>query len=358
MARNWQALLPDAYQWLKTNLFATPLDAALTVIALGVLALVLPPAIDWAFIEARWAGAAREACVPEGACWVFIKARLGQFAYGFYPMAERWRVDLVAALAVAIGIFLYFAPRPRRTKLSAVLGASYFLIAFWLLVGGALGLDLVGTEKWGGLMLTLVVTIVGLAAAFPFGVLLALGRRSEKPVIRTLSIVYIEFWRGVPLVTVLFMASVMLPLFLPEGVSLDKLLRALVGVALFTAAYMAEVVRGGLQAIPRGQIEAAHALGLGYWKTHALVVLPQALRVVIPGLVNVFIALLKDTTLVLIVGLFDLLGIIQAALADPAWLGFALEGYVFAAIVFWVLCFTLSRASLGLEKRLAQGERR
>ena len=340
--------------WLRANLFATPFHAALTIGGLVLLYFILVPAIDWAIIQARWSGASRADCGEHGACWVFVKARLGQFIYGFYPAAERWRVDLAFVLLVVLA----FALRGRGMRAIAVWGAGYFVLAGLLLVGGVPGLPHVETSKWGGLMLTLVIAVIGIAGSLPLGIVLALGRRSRRPVIRALSIAYIELWRGVPLITVLFMASVMLPLFLPEGVTVDKLARALVGVVLFAAAYVAEVVRGGLQAIPKGQFEAAAALGLSYWQAHGLVILPQALRIVIPGLVNVFIALLKDTTLVLIIGLFDLLGMIQAALADPNWLGFAMEGYVFAGVVFWVLCFGLSRLSLRLEARLAQNARR
>ncbi len=234
----------------------------------------------------------------------------------------------------------------------------YPFIAYFLWVGDGFGLVYVETARWGGLFLTLVVAGTGIAASLPIGILFALGRRSDMPAIRSVSIAFIELWRGVPLITVLFMSSVMLPLFLPEGVNFDKLLRALIGVALFSAAYMAEVVRGGLQAIPKGQYEAAGAMGLGYWKMMRLVVLPQALKLVIPGIVNTFIGLFKDTTLVLIIGLFDLLGIVQAATTDPKWLGMAVEGYVFTAFVFWVFCFGMSRYSMYIERKLHTGHAR
>ncbi len=206
-------------------------------------------------------------------------------------------------------------------------------------------------------MLTLIIAAVGIVAALPIGTLLALGRRSEMPIVRSLCITYIEFWRGVPLITVLFMASVMLPLFLPEGTYFNKLLRAMIGIVMFESAYMAEVVRGGLQAIPKGQYEAAAALGLNYWKMMGLIILPQALRLVIPGIVNTFIALFKDTTLILIIGLFDLLATVEAAFRDPNWLGYAVEGYVFAALVFWVFCFGMSRYSQALERRFQVGHK-
>jgi general L-amino acid transport system permease protein len=238
--------------------------------------------------------------------------------------------------------------------------AVFPVAAYFLLVGDAFGLEHVGTELWGGLLVTLVVATVGIAGSLPIGILLALGRRSDMPVVRWVSIGFIEFVRGIPLITVLFMASVMLPLFLPPGMSFDKLLRALIGVALFSAAYMAEVVRGGLQAIPRGQYEAADALGLSYPKKMGLIILPQALKLVIPGIVNTFIGLFKDTSLVLIIGLFDLLGIVQLNNADSKWLSptTAMTGYVFAGFVFWLFCFFMSRYSQMIERRLATGDRK
>ena len=234
----------------------------------------------------------------------------------------------------------------------------YPFIAFFLWVGDGFGLDYIETPKWGGLFLTLVVAGTGIAASLPVGILFALGRRSEMPAVRAVSIGFIELWRGVPLITVLFMSSVMLPLFLPEGVNFDKLLRALIGVALFSSAYMAEVVRGGLQAIPKGQYEAAASMGLGYWQMMRLIILPQALKLVIPGIVNTFIGLFKDTTLVLIIGLFDLLGSVQAATTDPKWVAMFVEGYIFTAFVFWVFCFSMSRYSMHIERKLHTGHKR
>ncbi len=234
----------------------------------------------------------------------------------------------------------------------------YPFAAYFLWVGDGFGLDYIETAKWGGLFLTLVVAGTGIAASLPIGILFALGRRSDMPAIRAVSIGFIELWRGVPLITVLFMSSVMLPLFLPEGVNFDKLLRALIGVALFSSAYMAEVVRGGLQAIPKGQYEAAAAMGLGYWQMMRLIILPQALKLVIPGIVNTFIGLFKDTTLVLIIGLFDLLGSVQAATTDPKWVSMYVEGYVFTAFVFWIFCFSMSRYSMHIERKLHTGHKR
>jgi len=234
---------------------------------------------------------------------------------------------------------------------------AFPLVAYILLAGGMLGLPHVSTDDWGGLMLTLVIAYVGIAAALPLGTLLALGRRSRMPIVRLLSVAFIELWRGVPLISVLFMASVMLPMFMPEGTTIDKLLRALIGIVLFQSAYMAEVVRGGLAAIPRGQYEAAAALGLGYWKMMSLIVLPQALKIVIPGIVNTFIALFKDTTLVLIIGLLDILATVQTTIRDPSWGSVATEGYLFGAAVFFVFCFGMSRYSQALERKLDTGRR-
>jgi general L-amino acid transport system permease protein len=250
-----------------------------------------------------------------------------------------------------LGLPLLAARLRRFARVWALALLAYPFAAWWLFHGG-LGLPVVETSRWGGLFLTLVIAGTGMTAALPLGIVLALGRRSEMPIVKAVCTVFIEFWRGVPLITVLFMASVMLPLFMPEGVSLDKLLRALIGVSLFAGAYMAEVIRGGLQGVPSGQYEAARALGLSYWQQMRLIILPQALKMVIPGIVNVFIALFKDTSLVLIIGLFDLLGIVQAALTNPDWLGFVLEGYVFAAAVFWAFCYGMSRISRRIERRL------
>lgn len=344
--------------WLRANLFSNWFNTLLTLFAIYLVWLILPPLIKWAFIEADWTGSTRADCTSEGACWVFIKMRFSQFMYGFYPEELRWRVDLAVWIAI-IGAAPLFVPRFQH---KAVYGLSFLVIypivAYWLLHGGFLGMSTVSTSQWGGLMLTLVIAAVGIVGALPLGILLALGRRSNMPAIKVICVTFIEFWRGVPLITVLFMSSVMLPLFLPEGLSFDKLLRALIGVIMFQSAYIAEVVRGGLQAIPKGQYEAAAAMGLGYWRMMGLVILPQALKLVIPGIVNTFIALFKDTSLVIIIGLFDLLNSIKQATTDPAWLGMATEGYVFAALVFWIFCFGMSRYSMSLERKLDTGHKR
>ena len=344
--------------WLRSNLFSNWFNTLLTLLAIYLVWLIVPPLLQWAVFQADWTGTTRADCTSEGACWVFIKQRFDQFMYGFYPEELRWRVDLTVWLVVIGAAPLFVPMMPRKALYGLVFLVAYPLLAFWLLHGGFLGLSEVETSQWGGLMLTLVIATVGIAGALPLGILLALGRRSKMPAIRVICVTFIEFWRGVPLITVLFMSSVMLPLFLPEGLSFDKLLRALIGVILFQSAYIAEVVRGGLQAIPKGQYEAAAAMGLGYWRMMGLVILPQALKLVIPGIVNTFIALFKDTSLVIIIGLFDLLNSIKQATTDPAWLGMATEGYVFAALVFWIFCFGMSRYSMRLERKLDTGHKR
>ena len=347
-----------AIGWLKSNLFSSWINGLLTLASIYLLILAVPPAIQWAFIDADWIGDTRDACTSGGACWVFVNVRFNQFMYGLYPETEYWRINLAAFLIVALAVPLFIARFRYKLWLGAFIIFDYPVIAFYLFSGGVFGLEHVETSRWGGLTLTLVLASVGMAASFPLGVLLALGRRSTMPIVRSVCVVFIEFWRGVPLITVLFMSSVRLPLFLPEGTNFDKLLRAMIGISLFQSAYMAEVVRGGLQAIPKGQYEAAQALGLSFWKSMGLIILPQALKLVIPGIVNTFIALFKDTTLVLIIGLFDMLAMIEAALADPKWLGYAIEGLTFAAFVYWVFCFGMSRYSMALERKLHTGHSR
>jgi general L-amino acid transport system permease protein len=348
--------------WLRHNLFSSVFNTIITIAGILFLIVIVPPLIRWALLDAVWTGEGREACsVPgTGACWAFVEAKFGQFMYGRYPLDQRWRVDLTAILLV-IGLVPMAIPQvPFKRQNLLYLLVAFPVLAYFLLTGGVFGLPYVETQLWGGLLVTLVVAIVGMVAAMPLGILLALGRRSKMPIVRVVSIGFIEFVRGVPLITVLFMASVMLPLLLPPGASLDKLLRALIGVALFSAAYMAEVIRGGLQAIPRGQYEAAEAMGLGYWQRMRLVILPQALAVVIPGIVNSFISLFKDTSLVLIIGIFDLLGIVQLNFTDANWASPSTPatGYVFAGLVFWLFCFAMSRYSIYTERRLNAGQRR
>lgn len=354
------ALLPPVVRvgvldWLRRNLFSTWYNGLVTVVIIYLLVRYLTPLFEWAVLEADFAGATADDCDARGACWVFLKQRFGFFIYGFYPEAERWRVNIGFAMLAIILVPQFIEGFPGR-KWLGIFGLTGFpVIAYFLLAGGAFGLAPVESTKWGGLTLTLTIAYVGIVAALPIGIALALGRRSDMPIIRGICVVFIEIWRAVPLITVLFMASVMLPLFLPEGVNFEKLLRALIGITLFWSAYMAEVIRGGLQAIPRGQYEAADSLGLGYWKKTGLIILPQALKMVIPGIVNTFIALFKDTTLVLIIGLFDILGTIQSTIVDPAWQNVDAEGYLLVGFCFWVFCFGMSRYSQTLERKLRTG---
>jgi general L-amino acid transport system permease protein len=352
------AMTVGAVGWLRQNLFSSVTNTFLTLLAFYLLYITVPPLIQWALIDSNWIGTSRDDCTGGGACWVFIAKRLDQFIYGFYPAAERWRVNLGFGLLVALCVPLFVKAFPNKVWLGAFLLFVYPVLAFFLFYGGLFGLEKIASDQWGGLMLTLVLSTVGMVASLPIGIMLALGRRSSMPIARTFCVAFIELWRGVPLITVLFMSSVMLPLFFPEGVTLDKLLRALIGITLFESAYMAEVVRGGLQAIPKGQYEAAKALGLSFWKSMALIIMPQALKLVIPGIVNTFIALFKDTTLVIIIGLFDILGAVEAAIKDPSWLGYAVEGYVFAALVYWIFCYGMSRYSQALERKLSTGHQR
>jgi general L-amino acid transport system permease protein len=351
-----------AFGWLYANLFSSWSNTLLTIVGVLIVYEAVTTIIGWALLHATFSGEDGSACtrVGAGACWPYVSAKFAQFMYGRFPEEERWRVDLVYLLAL-VGLIPLMIPAVPGKFWNAIYQFVIFpVIAYFLLVGGVFGLAPVDTSLWGGLLLTLVVATVGIVGSFPIGIMLALGRRSRMPIVRWVSVGFIEFVRGVPLITVLFMASVMLPLFLPPGVSFDKLLRALIGVALFDAAYLAETVRGGLQAIPRGQFEAADALGLSYTKKMGLIVLPQALKLVVPGIVGNFIGLFKNTSLVLIIGLFDLLGIVQLNNTDAKWLSSTttMTGYVFAAFVFWVFCFGMSRYSQTIERRLAAGDRR
>ncbi len=356
--------------WIRKNLFASPVDSAITVLSLLLVAWILPQVLGWSVFNAGWTGTDRTACLTvdqggalpagwSGACWAFVNAKFGQFMFGRYPIDQRWRVILTAVIFVAL-LAPLLIPRAPYKKLNAILFFAVFpFIAFFLLVGG-FGLPYVETSLWGGLLVTLVISYVGIVVSLPLGIVLALGRRSKMPIIKLICVIFIEAVRGVPLVTVLFMASFMLPLFVPPGMTFDKFLRALIGVALFASAYMAEVVRGGLQAIPKGQYEGADSLGLGYWQKMTLIIMPQALKLVIPGIVNTFIGMFKDTTLVLIISMFDLLGVVRQNFSDANWATpqTPASGLIFAAAVFWLFCFGMSRYSMYMERRLDTGHRR
>lgn len=353
--------------WLRENLFSTPFNIALTILIVLFLAWIIPDMLRFLVFDAVWSGVDREACLITaerpvvGACWPFAFERLPYFIYGSYPIPERWRVDVFfAVLAVAI-VWLLWLNAPRRDLgivyafiVTPVL--SYILLSGWPLIG----LPKVDTVLWGGVLVTIVVSAVGIVFSLPVGILLALGRQSKMPAVKLFSVMFIEFVRGVPLVTVLFMASVMLPLFVPENLSPDKLLRALIGIAMFASAYMAEVVRAGLAAIPKGQYEGAQAVGLGYWQMMRLIVLPQALKITIPNIVNTYIGLFKDTTLVFIVGIFDLLRTIEVSRIDPKWAAPSTSptGYVVAAVFYLICCYGMSRYAQATEKRLAKADRR
>ena len=352
--------------WMRINLFSNWFNSLLTILILYFLYQIFPPFLNWAIFSAdfthNYLGELvidRTFCTrvlePElgGACWSIIFVRFYQFVYGFYPSEEVWRVNIVYFLLVIAVLPLLFEKFPKRKYF---LYFTYiFPIIAYILLAGRFGLSNVSTKNWGGLLVTLVLGFTGIALAFPIGIILALGRRSKLPVISMMCTLFIEFIRGVPLITLLFFGMVMLPLFLPEGITLDGLVRVLVAVTLFQAAYMAEVIRGGLQAIPQGQYEAAQSVGLTYWQVNRKIVLPQAIRITIPSIVNTSIGLFKDTTLVLIVGQLDLLGMGRAILAAQTWMGLSQEVYVFVALVFFIFTFSMSRYSLYLEKKLKTG---
>ena len=324
-------------------------NSVLTLAIAILLARVLVPVIDWAFVDAVWRPDAKACRAAHGACWGFVAEKHRFILFGTYPFEEQWRAALASLLLVALWALSSMRIFWRRSLAAVWLGG--LLVIALLMWGGVLGLPYVDHERWGGLTLTLLLSTFGLALAFPLSVLLALGRRSAMPVVRWLSVAYIELVRGVPLISLLFMASVMLPLFLPAGMSIDKLLRAQLALVLFAAAYLAEVVRGGLQAIPRAQYEMADALGLSFAQKTFYVVLPQALRIAVPPLVSTFIGFFKDTSLVVIIGLFDLLQTVKVSLGEPAWAGFGVEAYLFVSLVYFAFCFSMSRYAAKLETK-------
>jgi general L-amino acid transport system permease protein len=348
-----------AIGWARANLFSSWSSTLVTLVLLYLLARGAYALMNWSVVNATWfanaQGAACDAAKSDGACWAVIAEKHRFILFGTYPFEEHWR----PATCVAIFVALYLV--------SAVGRFSYRLLtAIWLvglttigtlMWGGIFGLGSVPQERWGGLVVTLILATFGLAFAFPLAILVALGRTSKLPAIKTLCVVFVELIRGVPLISLLFMASVVLPLFLPDGVSIDQLLRAQIAFMLFATAYVAEVIRAGLLAIPEGQYEAADALGLSYWKKTALIILPQALRIVIPPLVNTFIGFFKDTSLVLIIGIFDLLNAGKAALLEPRWQGYGLEVYTFVGLIYFIFCFAMSRYSQKLEAQLGRQAR-
>ena len=330
--------------------FAGPLNTLITLACIAVLYFAVPPFWSWAVTNATWNGNAQACRAAGGACWAFVREKFWFSIFGLYPFEERWRPANMIVILVAMVLFSTIRRFWGRWLL---LGWAIAAPAMWLLMqGGVFGLPFVQTRQWGGLTITGIIAVYGVALGYPLAILLALGRRSELTLVRWFSTAVIECVRGVPLISLLFMAAIMLPLFMPQGVTIDRLMRVLVAYTLFTAAYMAEVVRGGLQAMPRGQYEAADAIGLSFWQKMRLVILPQALTITIPSQVNTFIGLFKDTTLVVVIGVFDFFTTLRAALGDPNWLGFPTEAYLFAAFVYFVLCFAMSRYSQSLEKTL------
>ena len=332
---------------------STTFNAVLTLLIIFILFKYTPPLLNWLIFDADFIGSTKEDCTSDGACWVFVKVWFKRFMYGMYPNPEQWRINAAFLILFALVGAAFFVPPKYKKYIILFMLFIYPIIGIKLISGGIFGLKWIETGAWGGLSLTLIVSAFALILCFPIGMFLALGRRSELPVIKYSSIGFIEIWRGVPLITVLFMSAVMFPMFLPDGTYMDKLMRVIIAITLFEAAYMAEVIRGGLQALPKGQYDAAKSLGMGYWKMHLFVILPQALKLVIPGIANTFLALVKDTPLIFVVGLLELAGMIGLAKTNPEWLGMATEGYVFAAFVFWIICFAMSRYSQNLEKKLS-----
>jgi general L-amino acid transport system permease protein len=397
---------------LNKNINTNNFNAFLSLLIVFVVIKSLPPLLSWFIIDANIAGDSKDACTGTGACWTYIKIWFNRFMYGMYPNAEQWRINLSFISLAFLGGVGFFATEKFKKYLTLYYVVIYpiiaFLFIFFFISGGPVffdfsygiiaavisvivgffipnkfkmyyfiivpitiyillkyvffyeelielgkleALEWVETGAWGGLSLTFIVSFFCLIFCFPIGLFLSLGRRSDFPIIKYFSIGMIEFWRGVPLITVLFMSSVMFPMFLPEDMFIDKLVRVIIAISLFEAAYVAEVIRGGLQALPRGQYDAAKSLGMGYWKMHILVILPQALKLVIPGIANTFLALVKDTPLIFVVGLLEIVGMLNLAKTNPDWLGFAMEGYVFASVLFFIICYAMSKYSYNLEQK-------
>ena len=338
---------------LNKNINSNNFNALLTLFTIFIIIKSIPPMLDWFILEANFVGNSKDDCTGDGACWVFIKVWFNRFMYGLYPDAEQWRINTAFLILFAVVGVSFFVSEKLKKYFILFLVFVFPFLGIKLISGGSFGLEYVESAAWGGLSLTFIISAFAILFCFPIGVILALGRRSSLPAIKYISIGFIELWRGVPLITVLFMSAVMFPMFLPDGTFIDKLIRVLIAITLFEAAYMAEVVRGGLQALPKGQYEAAKSLGMGYWRMNALIILPQALKLVIPGIANTLLALVKDTPLIFVVGLMELAGMIGLAKTNPKWLGMAMEGYVFAGLVFWVICYAMSRYSQNLEKKLS-----
>ncbi|MGH1432265.1 MAG: amino acid ABC transporter permease [Neptuniibacter sp.] len=339
--------------WVKDNLFSSIGNSLTTLIIIGLLANLLPPLIDWLFLSANWSGTTQADCTKEGACWVFVSAWSKQFFFGSYPTEEIWRIFICLISLIAIIAASYLLPKDSRNKL----GIPAFLILpfIWIIIldGSLIGLEYVATDYWGGFALNVLMAAASIIIAFPLSFLWALGRRSDMPFMKSVCVILIEFFRGVPVLALFFMGSVMLPLFFPEGTNVDKLLRVWIVLTLFMAGYMAEVFRGGFQAVPKGQYEAADSLGLGYWQKTLLIILPQVIKVSMPNILATFVMLFKNTTFLLIIGIFEMLSTTQTALTNSNWLGgHSTEGYLFVALVFWICCFSMSMISSSIERKL------
>jgi general L-amino acid transport system permease protein len=353
--------MAQAGAWLRRNLFSSWLSGLATLIMVILLARVAYQLVSWAIVHAVWTagtvpGQETKACTAAkgiGACWAIVVEKYRFILFATYPYEEQWRPAVSTVLL--LGLLGVTATRFLHPKTLAALWGVAFLTIAVLMWGGVAALPTVTQDRWGGLIVTLLLATCGLLLAFPLAVLVALGRTSDLPAIRALCIGYVELIRGVPLISILFMAAVVMPLFLPDGWTINKFVRAQLAFVIFSGAYLAEVVRAGLLAVPKGQHEAAHALGLSYWQKVRLIQLPQALKITIPPLVNTFISFLKDTTLVIVVGLFDLLNAAKTAILDPAWQDFSLEVYIFCALIYLVLCSTISWRSQVLERELARG---
>ena len=344
--------------WIKNNLFSSPFNAIATLIILWLLAKVLPPMIDWLFISANWSGTTQDDCLKGGACWVFIKAWSKQFFYGSYPLEELWRVNFSLLLLFFVIILSFLLPAKWRNVIALPAFLALPFVCLLLLDGRLLGLPHILTDFWGGYSLNILIAAASMIVAFPLGFLWALGRRSDMPFTRSVSVTCIEFFRGTPILALFFMGSVMLPLFFPEGVTVDKLLRVWIILILFMAAYMAEVFRSGFQAIPNGQYEAADSLGLGYWQKTLLIIFPQVVKVAMPNILATFVMVFKNTVFLLVIGVPEVLQIVQSALSNSNWLGgHATEGYLFVGLVFWICCYGMSVIASSIENKLDTSHR-
>ncbi len=352
------AKAPPAYAvgplaWLKNNLFSSIPNSIATVLIVAILANLLPGLLDWLFFSANWSGETQAACTDDGACWVFISAWSQQLLYGSYPTEQIWRINLVLLILLAVVIGSYVVSKNIRDKFFIPLFLLLPFIGIAILHGSWLGLEVVTTDYWGGFSLNILLAAASIIIAFPLGFIWALGRRSQMPMARSISIVMIEFFRGVPVLALFFMGSVMLPLFFPEGTNVDKLVRVWIVLTLFMAGYMAEVFRGGFNAIPPGQYEAADALGLSYWQKTLLIILPQVIKISMPNILATFVMLFKNTSFLMIIGIFEILSTTQAALSNSYWLGgHAEEGYLFVALLFWTVCFGMSVVASSIERKL------